>query len=92
MRHQHDGVDLAVDLPDDLFHRLHRIGEVQPFDAIGALGEFRGHRRVHADNANFHALAFDDGVGRQVGLAVVPDDIARQRRAFELLERRSQHR
>ncbi len=28
MRHQHDSVDLAVDLPDDLFHRLHRIGEV----------------------------------------------------------------
>lgn len=82
----------AVDLPDDLFHRLHRIGEVQPFDAIGALGEFRGHRRVHADNADLHATAFDDGVGGQIGIAVVPDDVTRQRRALELLERGSQHR
>ncbi|MNZ98303.1 hypothetical protein D3C78_1175810 [compost metagenome] len=84
--HQHDGVHLPLDLLDHLLHRLHRIGKVQSFHPVGAFGEFGSHRRIHADNANFHSLAFNDFIRRQVGLTAVPENVAGQCRAFELIE------
>ena len=86
VRHQHDSVHFTLNLLNDLLHRLHRIGKVQPFHPVGAFGELCGHRRIHANNADFHSLTFNDFIRRQVGFAALPQNIAGQCRALELVQ------
>ena len=72
MRHQHNGVDLPLELLDSLFHRVNRVSKVQPFHPVGAFSELGGHRGIHTDNANFHALTFNDFRCREIRFSAVP--------------------
>ncbi|CQR22617.1 Uncharacterised protein [Yersinia enterocolitica] len=69
MRDQNNGIDLWLDLLNDLFHFLYRISEMDAIDAIRALGKLGSHGRVHADNADFNSLAFNDFIRGEVGFA-----------------------
>ena len=92
MRHQHDGIHLALNLLDGLLHRLYRVGKVKPFDAVGAFSELSGHRRIHTDNADLHPLTFNDFIRGQIRFAAVPQNIPGKRRAFKLVQRGRQRR
>ena len=76
MRYQHNGVHLPLKFLNGLFHRIHRIGKVQTFHAVGAFGKLSGHRRIHPDNADLHALTFNDFRRREIGFSAVPQNIA----------------